>query len=69
MDRRKFQFIYGIIIVIVGILVIYRIPQMMVRVEDIEYFANSSGLVRLSFFLLGGLLILAGGQKIYKNYK
>ncbi len=69
MDKKKFQLIYGIIIIIVGISVIYRVPQVMIKVEDIEAFSRSIVLVKFCFYLLGGLLLVAGIQKIYKNYK
>lgn len=69
MDKKKVQLLYGAIIIMVGISVIYRVPQVMVRVMEIEYFSNSTGLVKFCFYFLGGLLMIAGIQKIYKNYK
>ncbi|THB76478.1 MAG: hypothetical protein D3926_17450 [Desulfobacteraceae bacterium] len=69
MDKRKFQMIYGSIIIFIGILVVYRVPEVMVKVEGIESFSGSLLLVRACFYILGGLLILAGVQKLYKNRK
>ena len=69
MDKKNFGFYYGIILVAVGLGVFYRIPQVMLQVETIEFFRQKLFLVRSSFYILGGLLILAGGIRIYKNYK
>ncbi len=69
MDKKKFKFYYGILLVAVGLGVFYRIPQVMLQVELIDFFKEKLFLVRSSFYILGGLLILAGAIRIYKNYK
>ena len=69
MDKKNFGFYYGIILVAVGLAVFYRIPQVMLQVETIKFFSRKLFLVRTSFYILGGLLILAGGIRIYRNYK
>ncbi|MBU8850018.1 MAG: hypothetical protein KOO65_01670 [Desulfobacterales bacterium] len=69
MDKKKIGFYYGIILIAVGSGIFYRIPQVMLQVETIEFFRQTLFLVRSSFYFLGGLLILAGGIRIYKNYK
>jgi hypothetical protein len=69
MDKKKFAFYYGIILVTVGMGVIYRIPEVVLKVETIEFFAQKLFLVKSSFYILAGLLIMAGGIRIFKNYK
>jgi len=69
MGKKNFRFYYGIILIAVGLGVFYRIPQVILQVETIEFFRQKILLVRFSFYVLGGLLILAGGIRIYKNYK
>ena len=69
MEKKNFKFYYGILLVAVGLGVFYRIPQVMLQVEAIEFFKQKLFLVRSSFYILGGLLILAGAIRIYKNYK
>lgn len=69
MDKKNFGFYYGIILIAVGLAVFYRIPQVLLQVETIEFFSRKLFLVRASFYILGGLLILAGGIRIYRNYK
>jgi uncharacterized membrane protein YqgA involved in biofilm formation len=69
MNKKKFKFYYGIILVVVGLGVFYRIPQVILQVETIEFFRQKIFLVRSCFYILGGLLILAGGIRMYNNYK
>jgi len=69
MNKKNFGFYYGIILVAVGLGVFYRIPQVMLQVEAIEFFGQRLFLVKSSFYILGGLLIVAGGIRIYRNYK
>ncbi len=69
MDKKNFQFYYGIVLTAVGLGVFYRIPQVMPKVEAIEFFSQKLLAVKVSFYLLGAFLVLAGAIRIYKNYK
>jgi len=69
MDKPSFTFYYGIILIVVGIGVFMRIPQLMPQVSAIEFFSDKTAIVRFCFYLLGGSLILAGGIRVFKNYK
>lgn len=69
MDKKKINFYYGIVIILVGIAVFFRIPQVMPKIETIEFLARKIVLVKASLYILGSLLILAGSVRIYKNYK
>jgi uncharacterized membrane protein YqgA involved in biofilm formation len=66
MDKKKFQLIYGIVLIMVGIAVFFRIPYVMPKVHSINYFAKASLVIEFSFYLLGGLIVLAGAKKIFK---
>ena len=68
-NRIYFQIIWGILLVLAGVGVFFRIPQVMPKVKTIESFASAIGFVYFCFYLLGFLLILGGGRKIYANYK
>ena len=68
-SKATFQLIYGIALTLAGIGVIYRIPQVMPRVEQIQQFSSVIGFIRFSFYLMGVLLIGGGLKKIYGNYK
>jgi hypothetical protein len=61
--------VWGVLLVLAGIGVFFRVPQVMPQVKTIEYFAGISGFVYFCFYLIGFLLILGGSQKIYKHYR
>ncbi len=65
---RKANLIYGVALVLMGVGVFFRIPQVMPKIAQIEWFASAMGLVRFCFYLLGALLIFGGGKKIHKHY-
>ncbi len=67
MDRKKIQLIWGLLLVLAGLGVFYRIPQVLPKIADIDYFANSLTLIKFSFYFLGVLLIYGGGKKMYDN--
>jgi len=66
-DKNKVvvQIIWGIALTLAGIGVFFRIPQVIPRIEKIEQFASMIFFIRLSFYLLGMLLIGGGLKKIY----
>jgi len=69
MDKQKLTFYYGIILVVVGIAVFIRVPQVVSQIETIDFFRNKIGIVKFCSYFLGFLLVLAGGVRIGKNYK
>lgn len=69
MDKQKFTFYYGIILIIVGIAVFIRVPQVIPQIETIEFFKNKIGIVKFCFYFLGFLLVLAGGIRVVKTHK
>ena len=71
MDKNKIviQIVWGILLVLAGVGVFFRIPQVIPKIKTIEYFASAIGFVYFCFYLLGFLLILGGVRKILANYK
>jgi len=63
------QLAWGVALVLAGVGVFFRIPYVMPRVEKIEQFKQVLFFVRLSFYLLGVLLVAGGAKKIYDNYR
>jgi Ni,Fe-hydrogenase I cytochrome b subunit len=59
---------WGVILVLAGIGVFIRIPQVMPKIEEIEFFSAVIIWVRFCFYLLGVLLIGGGLKKVYENY-
>jgi hypothetical protein len=68
-NKPTLQVIYGIALTLAGIGVIYRIPQVMPKVEQIQQFSSVIGFIRFSFYFMGVFLIGGGLKKIYVNYK
>lgn len=69
MDKKKFTFYYGLVLIAVGLGVFYRIPQVMPQVAAIEFFSEKLTIVKFCFYMLGFLLVLAGGIRVFKSYK
>jgi hypothetical protein len=67
MEKRKIQLIWGAALVMAGLGVFYRIPQVMPKVSAIPVFSGAPGIVQFCFYVLGILLIFGGGKKIYDN--
>ncbi len=68
-NKNIFQMVWGGILVLVGIGVFYRIPQVMPQIEKIEQFSSIMFFVRFCFYLIGILLVGGGVKKIYSNYQ
>ncbi|MBU3950898.1 MAG: hypothetical protein KJ658_02070 [Proteobacteria bacterium] len=69
MDKKTFTFYYGLVLIAVGLGVFFRIPQVMPKVAAIEFFSEKLMVIKFCFYVLGGLLVLAGGIRVFKNYK
>ena len=69
MDKRNIQIIWGGILVMAGLGVFYRIPQVMPRIQEMEAFVNAVSIIQFCFYFLGVLLVYGGGRKLYENYK
>jgi hypothetical protein len=64
----RLHIVWGVILVLAGVGVFIRIPQVMPKIEEIEFFSSVLIWVRFCFYLLGVLLIGGGAKKIYENY-
>ena len=71
MDSKKstIQTIWGVALLLAGIGVFIRVPQVMPKIESIEQFSQISSIIRFSFYFMGALLIGGGAKKIYSNLK
>ena len=67
--KNKLQLIWGIVLLLAGMGVFFRIPQVMTEIKKIEHFAAYIPFIYFSFYLLGILLIVGGGRKIYHYLK
>jgi hypothetical protein len=63
--KYQFQLVWGALLILAGIGVFIRIPQVMPQIEQLDYFKPIIHFVRFSFYLLGALLIGGGAKKLY----
>ena len=71
MDKSKIhlQLVWGALLLLAGVGVFFRIPQVMPQIKEIPTFASIIGFIYFCFYLLGVMLIVGGGRKIYDNLK
>jgi steroid 5-alpha reductase family enzyme len=65
--QSKIQVIWGFALVLAGIGVFIRVPQVMPRVESIVHFAQAGWMIRFCFYLIGVLLIGGGLRKLHTH--
>jgi len=69
-DKKKtLQLIWGILLLLAGVGVFFRIPQIMPEIKKIEHFAPYIGFIYFCFFLIGVLLIVGGARNVYTYLK
>jgi hypothetical protein len=69
LKRARFQLGWGIALVLAGVGVLYRIPQVMPRIMQIEQFSAAAGFLYFCFYLMAVILIVGGGRKIVISYR
>ena len=65
--KKNFQLIWGLALVLAGIGVFYRLPQVWPQIEKIESFSSILPFIRFCFYIIGIMLIGGGSKKIYEN--
>jgi cobalamin biosynthesis protein CobD/CbiB len=68
-QKSKLQLVWGILLLLAGIGVFFRIPQIMPEIRKIEQFAAYIYFIYFCFYLLAILLIFGGGKKVYTYLK
>ncbi len=56
------QLIWGVALILVGIGVFLRIPQVMPKLAELEQFVGAMGFIRFCLYLMG-IILLGGGIK------
>jgi hypothetical protein len=60
---------WGVALILAGIGVFFRIPQVMPKIEKIQQFSSVMFFIRFCFYFIGVLLIGGGSKKIYNSYR
>jgi hypothetical protein len=64
-EKAKLQLIWGAALLLAGIGVFFRIPQVMPQIREMTQLAAVSGFVKFCFYFMGVLLVGGGARKIY----
>lgn len=65
----KAQVIWAVALILAGLGVFYRIPQVMPGIEQIPTFAGATGFIRFCFYFMGVFLIGGGCKKLVHQYR
>jgi len=68
-NKETFQLIWGIALFLAGLGVFFRIPQVMPQIESIKHFSSVLSFIEVCFYLMGIMLTVGGGKKIYLYFK
>ena len=63
------QLIWGIALILAGLGVFYRLPQVMPKIMQFPIFAEASGVVRFCFYFMAVILIGGGGKKVLQYFR
>ena len=67
--KPKLQLVWGVLLVLAGVGLIFRIPQVMPQIRQIEYFAAVIPFIYFCMYFVAVFLIAGGARKIYLNAK
>jgi hypothetical protein len=67
--RSVIQLIWGVALVLAGLGVFYRIPQVMPKIQSFQQFSSAIGFIRFCFYFMGLILIGGGLKKIISHFK
>jgi hypothetical protein len=67
--RNTVQLVWGIALLLAGLGVFVRIPQVMPKLAQLEYFSSVLGFIRFCFYLMGIILVGGGLKKIIHYFR
>jgi hypothetical protein len=65
----KLQLVWGVLLVLAGAGLVFRIPQVMPQIEQIDYFAAVIPFIYFCMYFVAVFLIAGGARKLYLNTK
>ncbi len=68
-DQSVIQFIWGILLAAMGVALLFRIPQVMPRITQIEQFSHLKPFIGFCFYLMAVILLAGGCRKIIQFIK
>jgi len=67
--KPKLQLVWGVLLVLAGVGMFFRIPQVMPQIRQIEYFAAVIPFIYFCMYFVAVFLIAGGARKLYLNYR
>jgi len=67
--KPKLQLVWGVLVVLAGVGMFFRIPQVMPQIRQIEYFAAVIPFIYFCMYFVAVFLIAGGARKLYLNYR
>lgn len=65
--KSTLQLVWGLLLVMAGVGLIFRIPQVMPQIRQIESFSGAIPFIYFCMYFMAVFLIAGGGRKIYLN--
>ena len=67
--KPKLQLVWGMLLVLAGVGLLFRIPQVMPQIRQIDYFAAVIPFIYFCMYFVAVFLIAGGARKLYLNAK
>jgi hypothetical protein len=67
--RPRLQLVWGVLLVLAGVGLFFRIPQVMPQIRQIDYFAAVIPFIYFCMYFMAVFLIAGGARKLYRNTK
>lgn len=65
--KPKLQLVWGVLLVLAGVGMFFRIPQVMPQIKQIDYFAAVIPFIYFCLYFVAVFLIAGGTRKLYLN--
>jgi hypothetical protein len=65
----RLQIVWGVLLVLAGVGLVFRIPQVMPQIKQIEHFAAVIPFIYFCMYFVAVFLIAGGARKLYLNTK
>ncbi len=67
--KQRVQLAWGVLLVLAGAGLCFRIPQVMPQIRQIEYFAGIMPFIYFCMYFMAVFLIAGGARKLYLNWR
>lgn len=65
-NKSKLQLVWGVLLMVAGVGLLVRIPQVMPQIRQIEYFSGAIPFIYFCMYFMAVFLIAGGARKLYR---